>query len=485
MIFTYAASQHLSVSKFGRLESAKGAKGHVVETTGYLNMEVVISHVCRQWRAVSLGLPTLWTTFYYSAHASSHIPLGRLEAYLQRSGMQLLDLWFDARGTQIRRARRKNILNLIQSTIPHVARWRRFIVLPDEYFTLVSILKGIEDLAAPNLENFSVSTSDMYPQVFASDNRFTEDRVISPLILREGAPKLSSLWMDTFGLVFYLPSMANLTTLHIEEDSCQTNMRSEKLISILTIPTLINLTMKGKISNYCTECGAARAQLPIITPNLRNLRICDMSICCFLLQWQAPLLDTLTFRKVQYRQSHHHIGGKQSNSLSFPNLRKLILIDSEPLHRQAGVLLTQLTDNIKELVISDSRRRSAMQTMMDLIRYDHYEHRQSWPQLRVITVNLRYVGMWRPSYYTECLRTRPKTLSLSVRIDTFLFEHWNTDYTDSLADLRNVCTIETLDDHIPNIPSGWPAADGPFADLLHGMDLSFMKRYSSEILLQM
>ncbi|THV03049.1 hypothetical protein K435DRAFT_572748, partial [Dendrothele bispora CBS 962.96] len=44
------------------------------------DFQITVSHVCRSWRSIALGLPSLWTTLHFSR--PSHIP--RARAFLQR-----------------------------------------------------------------------------------------------------------------------------------------------------------------------------------------------------------------------------------------------------------------------------------------------------------------------------------------------------------------------------------------------------------------
>ncbi|KAF8204125.1 hypothetical protein BJ912DRAFT_896076 [Pholiota molesta] len=168
----------------------------------YCNMEVVISHVCQQWRYVSLGVPALWTTFYYidDCRSNPREILQRLDAYLERSGTQLLDIWIDLR------AGRRNLVDrnqsLITKTIVHINRWRSFHFFPHYVpALLLTFLTQLKDLAAPNLETFCTSAN--YRRVeFALGLPMTGGSANTPsssTIFKKGAPKLSVLSMDNSG----------------------------------------------------------------------------------------------------------------------------------------------------------------------------------------------------------------------------------------------------------------------------------------------
>ena len=88
-------------------------------------VEVIISHVCRAWRSVALSFPPLWSTFrQYCICDQAYYQLGnRLDVYMERSSSQLLDFYFHLRYSTRSRGLFKFIL---ESTLPHVARWRCF-----------------------------------------------------------------------------------------------------------------------------------------------------------------------------------------------------------------------------------------------------------------------------------------------------------------------------------------------------------------------
>jgi hypothetical protein len=59
--------------------------------------EVAISHVCQQWRSTAIGLPILWSSFYYHGPLATYATLRRFEIYLERSKLHTLELGLDFR----------------------------------------------------------------------------------------------------------------------------------------------------------------------------------------------------------------------------------------------------------------------------------------------------------------------------------------------------------------------------------------------------
>jgi len=69
-----------------------------------LPVEVVLSHVCSKWRNIAINLPTLWTAFKFDTHFRVSDPVRKLEAYISRSGTQLLELYFSFSGSDYNHA---------------------------------------------------------------------------------------------------------------------------------------------------------------------------------------------------------------------------------------------------------------------------------------------------------------------------------------------------------------------------------------------
>ncbi|KDR82047.1 hypothetical protein GALMADRAFT_207391 [Galerina marginata CBS 339.88] len=55
-------------------------------------VEIIVSHVCHQWRSISLAFPPLWAIFRHRGRSSStsHLSLDQLDAYLERPALPSL-----------------------------------------------------------------------------------------------------------------------------------------------------------------------------------------------------------------------------------------------------------------------------------------------------------------------------------------------------------------------------------------------------------
>lgn len=89
------------------------------------SFEVLVSHVCRYWRAVALSTPSLWAIIVFRYFTD----LDRAQVYLSRTGSaQLLDIHVDTcaenehvPGLTLFRDEFQPVFDIV---VPHIARWR-------------------------------------------------------------------------------------------------------------------------------------------------------------------------------------------------------------------------------------------------------------------------------------------------------------------------------------------------------------------------
>ncbi|OBZ72024.1 hypothetical protein A0H81_07371 [Grifola frondosa] len=127
-----------------------------------LNFEVLISHVCRRWRAVALETPSLWTQLNFSRQ----LPYLRSRAYIQRSRKLPLTILMDfidkgaclildsdhKAGPPLAAAAITAAIELLR---PHVARWRDFKLMVSDYEVMYIALQLLGNIGpAPQLEVF-------------------------------------------------------------------------------------------------------------------------------------------------------------------------------------------------------------------------------------------------------------------------------------------------------------------------------------------
>ncbi|KAH9065434.1 hypothetical protein EDB87DRAFT_1803443 [Lactarius vividus] len=130
-----------------------------------LPFQVLVSHVCRRWREVVIGIPTLWTYLDFAEGP----PFNKSQAWLERSKDQPLDIEIDctidsdpesesepddesedqADSCHVSPADLPVVRDLI---LPHSARWRTFELLVDDFHLMYNTLATLSRvLEAPEL----------------------------------------------------------------------------------------------------------------------------------------------------------------------------------------------------------------------------------------------------------------------------------------------------------------------------------------------
>ena len=250
-------------------------------------IEVTISHTCRGWRSIALSFPILWSTFRHDAsELSERIPVDRLGAYLERSGSRLLDLHFAFAKSVLGHGSLALLNFMLESTTPHVARWRRFSLFSDGDVPILAFCNRLERLEAPNLEYFTMCPGNTETIVF--DGLF-------PSVFLGGAPKLFYLRLDPTCPSKYLPPFSNVTVLRLEDDSLDLNVWDfgsySTFLEILALPSLTSLSIVGRQFSVPDSPHSSK----ITMNNLKHLRYGadDYLIRHFLPFLFAPLLETL------------------------------------------------------------------------------------------------------------------------------------------------------------------------------------------------
>ncbi|KAL0945297.1 hypothetical protein HGRIS_000803 [Hohenbuehelia grisea] len=122
---------------------------------------VTLSHVCSRWRAVSLSMPTLWSTI--TIHAPRGSSIARLEAHLERSAMCPLTMHFISDVTFSTYEYNVEIMKSnVAKTIIHAQRWKS-VQLGLTYEHANPILDLLQSTSYPSIEILDVRV-EHWPQ---------------------------------------------------------------------------------------------------------------------------------------------------------------------------------------------------------------------------------------------------------------------------------------------------------------------------------
>ncbi|PPR06448.1 hypothetical protein CVT26_006463 [Gymnopilus dilepis] len=285
MIFDYALV--LSVRMVEDLTMING------ETKWPPGFEVVISHVCHQWRSIALSYPQLWSHFRYDIMHCSLVPSKRFDVYLERSRSMGLELWFNVRSASKTIG---DIHKLLKKAVHHFARWRRFTLMADSATLVTSILRPIfqKSASAPMLEHFAICP--------AIGNDGQEVRKLEAMVFKKGAPNLRSVMLTLSATITCFPPIDNLTTIRLEKDSyCPSNVHFSWPVfrNLLSLRSLVNLSIM--FDTFRESEFKPEKDQPIEMNSLKHLRIAKFDPFANLLLFiRAPLLESLTIKDIWF-----------------------------------------------------------------------------------------------------------------------------------------------------------------------------------------
>ncbi|KAF9527639.1 hypothetical protein CPB83DRAFT_907458 [Crepidotus variabilis] len=351
--------------------------------------EVVVSHVCRFWRDVSLSVPSLWAMI--ELHSTSRhlearkaVQPERVREYLARSRNHLLDISVELHGSAAQQA---NALNLV---IPHVDRWETLHVGLGEIFAMGTIASLLSSLSAPRLTNLTI-----IPQLDRTEERGFE-YLPSPQIFTEGAPELSVVRLFSLAMMGLQPPLSNVTTLVLCKlpqyrwpPSIEVGWHMVK--PVLSSPNLENLALSGYW--FDPPHNAEPAQL--LMPKLCHLHFDEFQETdLFWLLWNfnAPKLESLTFKHIAFEITDDDDDDLIPEVNVFASLRTLIFNECKP--RPSLVpYISQLCPSTTHLAIVSSW--GGQGSFKDFV--DPEKEPIPWLKLNTITIDF-----YDSSSHTEC-----------------------------------------------------------------------------------
>jgi hypothetical protein len=430
-----------------------------------LPVEIILSHVCSQWRNIAINLPILWTAFKFDSLRRASAPVDKLQEYLVRSKTQSLELYFDIFATDIQTANQR--FKLVEIAIAQAwSRCRRFALFVDSVYVPTGVVDSLKRLDAPHLEYFAMCLASIDD---IDDQDIDDQGDVSPSVLIEGAPNLSVVRIDTTSHFHSLPPLSNVTTLTIQDSEKQLYLYSFRAFrSILMVPTLTNLSIESSMS-LDTESfhgplsfHGPHALPRIVMPSLRTLRIArDSGILGILWLLDAPLLETLVLHDL-YLMSLY-IGQGLHNITPFKKLDTFAVLDCRcnftgnayfESFDTIDFILHELAHCATHVIISRPTTPSLIENGSNLLNFE----KRKWPRLQCITLDLSTSSCLMP--YVKNFERSPH--SLTVRVVEPVLEHWKETQLDSLTRLEKVCELETMKAGDLMMNEYWPAPGGIF-----------------------
>ncbi|KAF9528243.1 hypothetical protein CPB83DRAFT_350529 [Crepidotus variabilis] len=400
-------------------------------------VEVVVSHVCRKWRTISLGYQKLWCCFWYNGPESTRSQVDRFDAYMERSGTQPLHLWFEFRDENAKIDHHP----LFQRAINFVNRWEHVTVFSESDNELLTQLRLLVDAKAPMLQYFSL-------YIDASCEDHDDERPVTSLettIFKGGAPKLTFVLLDSsIGLT--MPPLTNLTTLRIEKGdmSMLHILECTTLIELLSLPSLLDVSLVGEMF-YPPDDSLPNFEMP----RLKRFRICEISDFWGILQRiRAPKLHTLVIYGCDFLSSAPAVIEAQK-PYSFPALSKLWLLETTA-EEEVAKYLVKMTSSITEAFIThDLIDMSFLATITN-----HLSQFKVWPRLKTLTCNIE--GFTDTEAYVNFSRTRTKG-ALCWRLHNELTTYWKAEWPDQVEVIKECTRLEEVEEDFSAVAElFWP-----------------------------
>lgn len=330
-------------------------------------LEVVLSHVCRHWRDVTIGTPLLWANIdVYSDNSMKWLP-----SYLDRSKPCLLDVRIDTYADEKRMA--ASVLApyslILQVLTDHFERVQYFFWFAHSERCISALCdQHFMDIAAPALERFCAIASPTQNLV-----PWTDRVLLSPPIFAGCAPRLSLIELE---VTQSLPPLQNVTTMmlgHIYSHHGLLKARLSRIES--SAPNLMHLSI-GRV-------GSSQGQPPTprIFNSLRSLKLnCDPTfIIEFLGHLEAPQLESLWFGCSRYI-SLLPLLSLRKFPCKFPLLRYLTLQNYDYPSLELFALEFPSVTHLHLLY-----PRVGGRGLMSMIRPDHSEP-ILWPHLHTLAI---------------------------------------------------------------------------------------------------
>lgn len=336
--------------------------------------------------------------------------------------------------------------------IGHAQRWKRIIVMSDDFTPFLSAPAMLEWASVPHLEYFAFCNNH-------EAELSTYPSSLEASIFKNGAPKLRSVVLDMSIGQGILPPLQDITTLCLEYLDMEVDNDDRfpwpTFVDVLSLPSLVNLSVMGPIFEDPPSFDSID---PIIMNNLKNLRFSMTDSFPLLLPFlKASLLETLVIKS----ESLEVLGDDQPEPLGFPSLKSLYLIETAII-TPAAQYLARMTESVTDIAIFNEECDESL-FFVFLCSSSEY-----WPKLKVVTLDLDIGG--RLNEVISFAHTR-RDSGLVFHVLGHVISQWLSTLflgqPHAYAELAKLCRIERLDDRLRSInpvwQEYWPSPEWRFA----------------------
>ncbi|PPR05161.1 hypothetical protein CVT26_012247 [Gymnopilus dilepis] len=429
MIFYYASSYPK--------ENDGGRRKHLLR-------EVVVSHVCTQWRMIALKNPRLWCSFCFDGPVSKRFPLDRFEAYMERSANLDLELWLDFSGAGASGPwNQTHAFALVQKAWVHLPRWNRVTIKTDGDIPLHTLIPLITQSHAPRLDHFG-----FYRYITQQyDGSTIQD--LAPVIFLGGAPYLRSVMLDSTAFVVARPPLSYVTTLRIEANESDVDLTIpwSTFLQILGLPFLTNLSVSGNFFD-ATEVQTIEV---ISMPNLKHFRFRESESLSILLPFiKAPLLESLQIHDIWFPEEYNTLKPEPDE---FPALQSLYLHCASFSSPHTAWYFARMTKKVTDILLSDDDYST---TALSVLLHGPHFKKKFWPKLKTLALNIYIREEEEVNDIVRFAEARGKD-GFTLRLLDSMYNDWEDDYFPQCEDLARACEVDVVDSEDRNIwQRQWP-----------------------------
>lgn len=381
---------------FGQAISKEATEHRHKSEAYHRHFEILASHVCRQWRAVAVQNPLLWTTVHFRIHPHDlDLPYGMASAYLERSRNvpvnltvhRLFDINVGESYTKaylqeesIRRFRR--MVDIIRPHCAHLGSVNIWTMTP---FDLYGLLFPLQNVAAPALQDLRVTCANPCYRTIISvlPDRFR--------ILGGGAPRLSSVSFKGIDLTDSIPpggSMKDLTVYEPTNDGHHTTWDSFRSVLGTSSRSLASLTIHNVNLSATFTAGDAIIHLPQLT-KLDVRLITTQQWHRILSGLSVPRLVSLTLTLGNFGTSSDDtlrllLAGPSSRVCDFSSVESLTLKATHITHQATLDVICRAFPKLTHLNIS-----ACCSTCVDVVLHGALGN-FPWPKL--VQLDVEYLG---------------------------------------------------------------------------------------------
>jgi hypothetical protein len=277
------------------------------------HIEIVLSHVNRRFRNIAIDTRMLWTLVTISRYTQFDMVI----TYLQRSGLSPFELRFDVGGCSDSDSTLGSEIDddvclysesEWKEIMSHIPRCRLFSARAVDPIFIYELTERLRAVKAPLLRSFRLECTSPYAEPYPASH-FS--------IIDGGAPALTSVWMNGWGLYQCLPPLANVTSLTLLQATQW--MSWGEFRNIIGGCLALMYLVAGEI--FEEEDGGLPNgfESTIVLPSLKSLYICvsESATCDVLVAVSAPRLEFLTLDQIQLGDVVqisflHHLGDESA-----------------------------------------------------------------------------------------------------------------------------------------------------------------------------